>query len=357
MTETERWLAVIQRDRQFDGRFVFAVSSTGIYCRPSCPSRRPKRQNVRFYSVPGAAEAEGYRACLRCRPEEADVADPRTAMVQSVCRIIDEDPASVPGLEALATAAGVSAGHLRRTFKRIVGITPREYAEARRLALLKDDLRTRRTVTEAQFQAGFGSSSRLYERSSKQLGMTPATYRRGGAGARISFAITTCTMGHLLVAATERGICSVKLGDEEHELETQLRSEFAAGEIQRDDASLAQWIAAVADLVEAGREIADLPLDVVATAFQWRVWQLLQEIPRGETRTYGELARTLRSPRAARAVARACATNPVALVIPCHRVVPARGDAGGYRWGPHRKERLLEREQRAAALDGRYDLE
>jgi AraC family transcriptional regulator of adaptative response/methylated-DNA-[protein]-cysteine methyltransferase len=192
-------------------------------------------------------------------------------MVRSVCRIIDEDPASAPGLETLATSVGVSAGHLQRTFKRIVGITPREYAEARRLNLLKTDLRTKRTVTEAQFQAGFGSSSRLYERSSKQLGMTPATYRRGGAGAQISFAITTCSMGHLLVAATERGICSVKLGDQEHELETQLRNEFAAGEIRRDDAGLAEWIAAVAGMVEAGRAVADLPLDVVATAFQWRV--------------------------------------------------------------------------------------
>ncbi len=345
--DDQRWQAVIERNRTKDGAFVFAVRTTMVYCRPSCPSRRPKRDNVRFFPIPEAAEAQGFRPCLRCRPREIRPVDSRAAMVRRICREIDARPERSPRLTDLGEILQVSPSHLQRTFKRIIGISPREYAEARRLRNLKTHLRERRSVTEAQYESGLSSSSRLYERASGQLGMTPATYRRGGRGAKIVYGFARCSLGQLMVASTERGICSVKLGDRRGELTAALREEFAEAKVRRDDGGLEDLLKTVVELVQGERTTVDLPLDIRATAFQWRVWQLLREIPLGETRTYGGLAQSLGVPTAARAVGRACGSNPVAVVIPCHRVVREDGDVGGYRWGSDRKKTLLDRESQA----------
>ena len=349
MNDLERWKAVTERNAGYDGAFVFGVASTMIYCRPSCSSRRAKRQNVRFFAIPEAAESQGFRACRRCHPRRANSENPRLKFVRRVCREIDQRSDGLPALAELAATVGVSRGHLQRTFKSVVGISPREYAEARRLGRLKRDLRSRRSVSEAQYAVGLGSSSRLYERADSQLGMTPGTYRRHGRGATIDFGFARCSLGELLVAATPRGICSVKLADRRSELEAELRQEFSEAQVSRDEAALDSLLTGVVELVEGEGSSSALPLDIRATAFQWRVWQLLQSIPFGETRTYGELAVAMGSPGAARAVGRACATNPVALVIPCHRVLRNDGDVGGYRWGPERKRRLLEMESTRAA--------
>jgi AraC family transcriptional regulator of adaptative response/methylated-DNA-[protein]-cysteine methyltransferase len=345
VTDQERWQAVVERNSAYDGAFVFGVSSTKIYCRPSCRSRRAKRRNVRFFAVPEAAETAGYRACRRCQPRRAASGDPGLDRARRVCRAIDRHPEEPPRLADLAASVGVSAAHLQRSFKQTVGISPREYAEARRLRRLKGNLRSRRSVSEAQYETGLSSSSRLYERASAQLGMTPATYRRGGRGATITYGFTRCALGELLVAATGRGICSVKLGAQRRALESELRDEFPAAEIRRDDRELDMVLAAVVGMVQGERNPPDLPLDIQATAFQWRVWKLLRAIPVGTTRTYGEVAAALGDPKAARAVGRACAANPVALVIPCHRVLGAGGALGGYRWGPERKQKLLDAER------------
>ena len=349
MNSQELWKAVSNRDPAYDGSFVFGVKSTMIYCRPSCSSRRAKRENVQFFALPEVAEAAGFRACRRCHPRRSRSKDPRVRMVKRVCREIDRRRDGVPSLAELAITAGVSRGHLQRTFKRVVGISPRDYAEARRLGRLKRDLRAKRSVTEAQYATGLGSSSRLYERAPAQLGMTPGEYRRHGRGATIRFGFARCALGELLVAATTKGISSVKLGDGRRLLEAELREEFSEAVVTRDDAALDSLLSTVVKLVEGEGNGATLPVDVHATAFQWRVWQLLRSIPVGETTTYGALAAELGSPGAARAVGRACATNPVAVVIPCHRVLRNDGDLGGYRWGLARKKKLLETEVRVPA--------
>jgi len=343
--EAGRWRAVLERDRRGDGRFVFAVRSTGIYCRPSCPARRPRRSQVAFFDRPDAAEQAGFRACRRCRPREAGAADPQAALVRRVCRLIDEGGEEGWRLPALAEAAGVSPRRLMRTFKQALGVSPRQYAEARRLAAFKRRLKKGDSVTTALYDVGFGSSSRLYEDVQGRLGMTPSTYRRGGRGLSLRYTIAASPLGRLLVAATERGIAAVSLGASEAALEAALRAEYPAATVERDDLTLAPRVRAVLDRL-AGSGGPELPLDINATAFQWRVWQELLRIPAGATRSYGEVARALGRPSAARAVARACASNPVALVIPCHRVVAGDGSLGGYRWGAERKKRLLEREAR-----------
>ena len=345
VSDRECWKAVTDRNTAYDGAFVFAVRSTMIYCRPSCTSRRAKRENVLFFAIPEAAEASGFRACRRCHPRRARSEDPRLKVIRRVCHEIERRSDNVPSLADLAATVGVSRGHLQRSFKRVVGISPREYAEARRLGRLKQNLRARRSVSEAQYAAGLGSSSRLYERAPAQLGMTPGTYRRNGRGATMTFGFARCALGELLVAATDRGICSVKLGDSRRRLEAELREEFSEADVGRDDSALDSQLTAVVKLAEGEGNAAALPVDVRATAFQWRVWQLLRSIPTGETSTYGALAAALGSPGAARAVGRACATNPVAVVIPCHRVLKNDGDLGGYRWGPKRKKKLLEMER------------
>ncbi|HJU89808.1 MAG TPA: bifunctional DNA-binding transcriptional regulator/O6-methylguanine-DNA methyltransferase Ada [Gemmatimonadaceae bacterium] len=344
MVGDRKWQAVLARDRRSDGAFVYAVRSTRIYCRPSCPSRRPKREQVVFFDAPALAEREGFRACRRCRPGERSDAH-ALALTKRVCAAIDASPDSPPSLRALATSSRVSPYHLLRTFKRTMGITPREYAEARRMNRLRGRLRSGASITHALYDTGFSSSSRLYERAPAQLGMTPAAYRNGGVNERVSFTIADSPLGRLLVAATERGVCMVSLGDEDSALERVLHAELPAAELERDDDALTARVGAIVDYLRGEEPHLDLPLDIRATAFQRRVWQALREIPYGATRTYAEVARAIGTPTAHRAVARACATNPVPLVIPCHRVVRSDGEMGGYRLGAGRKKLLLEMEK------------
>lgn len=348
----DRWRAVLARDRAQDGTFVYAVRSTGVYCRPSCPSRRPRRDRVKFFVLPEAAEHAGYRACLRCRPRELAAADPVLQRLRTVCRFIEANLEETLTLERLAAEAGLGPHHLQRTFKAALGISPRDYAEALRLRELRRRLRRGDPVSDAGYAAGYGSSRALYERAPSQLGMTPAAFRKGGQGLSISFAVADSSLGKILVAATERGICRVGLGDSQRELEQVLHDEFPKAALAHDEARLRPLVAAVLNGLRGKEPLASLPLDVRATAFQWRVWQELQRIPRGTTRTYAEIARAIGAPRASRAVGQACNRNPVALVIPCHRVVASNGALGGYRWGVERKRKLLETEARADKRTG-----
>jgi AraC family transcriptional regulator of adaptative response/methylated-DNA-[protein]-cysteine methyltransferase len=341
------WEAVVARDSHRDGEFVFAVSSTGIYCRPSCPSRRAKRERVSFFLTPEAAEAGGFRACKRCRPREARQADPQIELVRTACRLINQSEDQEMTLAELSEKLGVSSFHFQRTFKEVMGITPKQYAATRRVEKFKSGVRRGDSITSALYDAGYGSSSRLYENADEKLGMTPATYGKGGRGARIVYAIADSPLGKLLVAATSSGLCSVKLDDSAAKLEQDLREEFPAAEIKRDDQTLGGSVENVLNHLEGKQPHIDLPLDVRATAFQRQVWEQLRLIPMGQTRSYGEVARTIGQPTATRAVARACATNPVALVIPCHRVVREDKTLGGYRWGIERKKKLLEKEREA----------
>ena len=336
MTPEHRWRIVLARDRRYDGAFVYAVRSTGIYCRPSCASRRPRRGQVTFFPIPEAAEREGYRACRRCKPTEANGGDPAIELVREACRAIDagRKPAD-------------DAHRLARAFKRVLGITPQQYRDARRVARFKHELKRRPHVSPAVYEAGYGSSSRVYERANAQLGMTPATYARGGAGTEIAFAVAPCSLGRLLVAATPRGVCRVSLGDTTAALEADLAAEFPAAHIFKDQLTLEHAVTAILGYLDGSEPHLALPLDIRATAFQRRVWQELQRIPYGETRSYADVARGIGRPTAIRAVARACGTNPAAMVIPCHRVVRESGDLGGYRWGLDRKKALLERERDA----------
>lgn len=339
----EAWEAVVSRDATSAGRFVYAVRTTGIYCRPGCSSRRPRRENVEFFPTFESAETAGYRPCKRCRPRSAE---PSSAVrsVRAAQEYLDAHLDETVSLERLAEVVHVSPFHLQRTFKRYVGLTPRGYVEARRAERLKEELREGDTVSRAGYAAGYSSSSRLYEQADAHLGMTPGTYQAGGKGMRIEYATAGTSLGILLVAGTERGVCAVSLGDNDATLRADLHEEFPAARIEEGTPALASWLADVVAFVEGRTRDLALPLDVQATTFQMRVWRALREIPYGSTRTYGELARAIGQPTAARAVARACATNPAALVIPCHRVVPQGGGVGGYRWGAQRKEALLDLE-------------
>lgn len=345
LSDDQLWQAVVAKDARFDGQFVFAVSSTGVYCRPSCPSRRAHRERVKFFDLPEAAEQAGFRACLRCQPKRARVIDPQMELVQRVCRVLNSsDTDETHKLADLASHAGVSVFHLQRTFKRVMGISPRQYLAARRIDSFKELVRKGDSVTTALYDSGFNSSSRLYEHASEELGMTPATYSRGGRGAQISFTIVDSSMGCLLVAMTERGVCAVRMGDSDAELEKDLRAEFPEAEIARADSLLREPVAKILNHLDDNEPRLDLPLDIRATAFQRQVWEKLREIPYGQTASYADVAKALGKPNAVRAVGRACATNPVALVIPCHRVVREDKSLGGYRWGLERKEKLLEKE-------------
>jgi len=334
VTSEHRWRIVLARDRRYDGAFVYAVRSTGIYCRPSCASRRPRRGQVTFFPIPEAAEREGFRACRRCRPADMNGGDPATALVREACRALDAADAETPKLDR----------RLLRAFKRVLGITPQQYRDARRVARLKQELKRRPHVSPAVYEAGYGSSSRVYERSNAQLGMTPATYARGGADTEIAFAVVPCSLGRLLVAATPRGVCRVSLGDSAATLEADLAAEFPAAQIKKDRSTLEDAVTAILAYLDGSEPHLALPLDIRATAFQRRVWQELQRIPYGETRSYADVAKGIGRPTASRAVARACATNPAALVIPCHRVVREDGEVGGYRWGLERKKALIAQE-------------
>jgi AraC family transcriptional regulator of adaptative response/methylated-DNA-[protein]-cysteine methyltransferase len=338
-----RWLAVLARDPRADGRFVYSVRTTGVYCRPSCAARTPRRENVAFHATAAAAERAGFRACKRCRPTEAPLAERRAALVAGLCRLI-EAADETPTLEALARHAGLSPYHVHRMFKSVTGLTPRAYAAAQRARRARDELARRATVTEAIHGAGYGSSGRFYEEADDVLGMTPTQYRAGGEGMEIRFAVGECSLGSILVAATARGVCAILLGDDPQALVHDLERRFAKARLLGADAGFEALVAKVVGLVEDRRVGVELPLDLRGTAFQQRVWQALRRIPAGSTIHYAELARRLGNPNATRAVAGACAANPVAVAIPCHRVVRADGDASGYRWGVERKRALLAKE-------------
>jgi AraC family transcriptional regulator, regulatory protein of adaptative response / methylated-DNA-[protein]-cysteine methyltransferase len=341
----EAWRAVERRDARFDGRFVYAVQSTRIYCRPSCPSRRPSRERVSFYDAPAAAEDAGFRACRRCHPREAGIA-PAAAAVERTRTYIEQHPDETLTLAALSTAVGISPYHLQRIFKRQMGVSPREYQESVRVTRFKSRLRAGDTVSRATYEAGFGSSSRVYERSDATLGMTPAAYRRGGAGMRIGYTTVDSPFGKLLVAATERGVCAVALGESDEALARALQRDFPNAEIARNEDLHREWVTEIVAHIGRGSGEANVPLDVQGTRFQQQVWALLRKIPAGHTRSYSDIAAALGNPRATRAVARACASNRLSIVIPCHRVVRNDGSLGGYRWGEGRKQHLLDSERR-----------
>ena len=343
-----RWQSVIARDRALDHAFVFAVKTTGVYCRPSCPSRRPLRENVEFYPDAEMAVKRGFRACKRCRPDRKLSANEE--VVRKACHVIERglaDPEEQKlDLTTLAKAVGLSAEHFQRAFRDVTGVSPKQYVTARRMASLRKSLRLEdEDVTSATYAAGFGSSSRVYERTDSELGMSPGMYRKGAPGVRIRFATAESSLGKVLVAATEKGICAVKLGDNFHSMELELKDEFFLAEIEDGKEELKQWLKEVVNRVEGKRPQALLPLDIQATAFQRQVYEELLKIPIGKTRSYAEVAKAIGKPTGHRAVARACANNQATIVIPCHRVVKSDGSISGYRWGKERKEELLKRER------------
>jgi AraC family transcriptional regulator, regulatory protein of adaptative response / methylated-DNA-[protein]-cysteine methyltransferase len=362
-----QWRAVESRDRRADGSFVYAVRSTGIYCRPSCPSRKPRREQVLFFPLPEAAEQSGFRECRRCRPRTVPMRDARIATVARVCREIEAHVEADPGIDlrsdaqltlaALGKSAGMSPHQLDRAFRTAMGITPRQYADVQRMGRLKSNLKKGDNVTTALYEAGYGSSSRLYERAPWHLGMTPAEYGRGGAGMDIHYTIVDSPLGRLLVAATDRGISALYLGESGAALRAALRKEYPAAHLtveegvsgrEREDGSLGERVGKILAHLRGQEPHLDLPTDVQGTAFQRRVWEELRKIPYGATKTYTEVARAIGRPQAIRAVARACATNPVSVVVPCHRVVRRDGNLAGYRWGISRKKALLEHEGKSA---------
>ena len=343
-----RWQALTERDPRADGRFVYGVATTGVYCRPSCASRQPLRKNVSFYADAAAAEAAGFRACKRCRPDEASAGEPQRAAVERACARIRESE-RCPTLEELARVAGLSRFHFHRVFRQIVGATPREYARAERLRRFEVTLGDGRPVLEAAFDAGYGSSSRAYEAAASGLGMTPGRRRRGGRGEAVRFTTVRTALGWMLVAATRRGICAAELGDDRAALVARLHARLPEATLVEDAGTLRTWAARIAAFVASPDHALDLPLDLRGTAFQARVWRALRRIPPGATRSYAEIARALGRPTAVRAVAQACAGNRVAILVPCHRVVRSDGAPGGYRWGAERKRALLEREAAGAA--------
>jgi AraC family transcriptional regulator of adaptative response/methylated-DNA-[protein]-cysteine methyltransferase len=339
------WQATLHRDSRADGSFVFAVRSTNVYCRPSCPARRPLRRNTLFFRTAQDAENQGFRPCRRCRPTNQDSA---SALVQQTAAAIASSAEDSVRLGALARQLHASPAQLRRAFRRATGLSPKEFEQALRLEKFKKMLREGATVTDALYACGYGSSSRLYEKTNAHLGMTPASYRKGGENMHIGYTIANSSLGKVLVAATERGLSAVYLGEKESSLVDALRKEYPKAEISRANGESDAWLKEILSRVEGTAPRVDLPLDVKATAFQRRVWQELQKIPRGTTRSYTQVARAVGKPRSVRAVARAIATNPVSVVVPCHRVIRADGNLAGYRWGLQRKQKLLERESASA---------
>lgn len=344
------WQHVITRDAAADGTFVYGVQSTGVYCRPSCKSRQPKRANVQFFQLPAAAEAAGFRPCKRCRPNTVAMQDAQVALVQAICDHINTfltEPERL-SLEALSATFHFDPHHLQDIFKRVLGLTPRQYTDAQRLKLLKAHLRETDNVTDAIHSAGYGSSSRVYERADTHLGMTPATYQQQGQGMHIQYTVIETYLGQMLIGATERGICAITMHTTEAEAIAALHEEYPRASLSRADAPLQTWVADILAHVEGRLPHLELPLDIQATAFQWKVWQALQQIPRGETRSYADIAEAIGQPSAVRAVATAIADNRAAIVIPCHRVIGKDGKLTGYRWGIERKRILLEHEEAIA---------
>ena len=338
-----RWAAVVARDPKADGKFFYSVKTTGVYCRPSCGSRRARRENVAFHPTTAAAERAGFRPCKRCKPDQAPLAAQHAATVARICRRI-EGADRVPSLAALASEANMSRYHFHRVFKAITGLTPRAYAAAHRAERVRRELGRSRTVTEAIFDAGFNSGGRFYATSDEVLGMTPTDYRAGGARAEIRFAVGECSLGSILVARSEKGVCAILLGDDPDQLARDLQDRFPRANLIGADAEFEKLVAKIVGFVEAPTVGLDLPLDVRGTAFQQRVWQALRKIPVGSTASYSDIAQRIGAPRSVRAVAQACAANAIALAIPCHRVVRHDGALSGYRWGVERKRALLERE-------------
>lgn len=339
------WRASLERDARADGKFVLAVRSTHIYCRPSCPARRPLRRNVIFFRTREEAEKQGFRPCLRCRPNEIAAS---AALVARASKLLAQFSEEGVRLSELARKMHSNPGTLRRAFRQVTGLAPRQLAEALRVKRFKSLLRAGKNITDALYETGYGSSSRVYERSNAQLGMTPATYQKGGKGMKIEFTIAKSPLGKVLVGATERGISAVYLGTAQNRLVAELREEYPHAEISRAAGGMQRWVAEIVQRIEGKPAHVDLPLDLQATAFQRRVWQELQRIPRGKTRTYSQVARALGRPKSVRAVARACATNPVSIVVPCHRVIREDGTLAGYRWGVARKGQLLASERAAS---------
>jgi AraC family transcriptional regulator of adaptative response/methylated-DNA-[protein]-cysteine methyltransferase len=339
------WRAILARDDDVEGTFVFGVTSTGVYCRPGCPARTPRRENVRLFVTADEAESAGFRECRRCFPRSEPAA---RRLVNEARRLIEAESEEAPGLDALAGQLGVSAGHLQRTFKRLTGVSPRKYAAHRRAEAFKARLRSGEDVTTATYAAGYGSISRVYDRSVDLLGMTPGTYRRGADGITVSYTTTDTPVGRVLLAATARGVCYIAIADNDEELEAAVRAEYPRAELRRDGEALSDYDAALGRYLASGMRETSLPLDLRGSPFQILVWQALRSIPAGETRSYSEIAASIGRPDATRAVARACATNPVPLVVPCHRAIRSNGETGGYRWGAQRKKALLAKERAGA---------
>jgi AraC family transcriptional regulator of adaptative response/methylated-DNA-[protein]-cysteine methyltransferase len=346
-TESDpRWASVLARSAEADGTFFYSVRTTGVYCRPSCAARLARPENVRFHTTREDAERAGFRPCKRCKPDQPPLIEQHAAKITEACRLIETSP-SAPSLEELAARAGVSTFHFHRVFKAITGLTPRAYASAHRGERIRKELARTRTVTAAIYQSGYNSNGRFYGESERMLGMTPTDYRAGGANAEIRFAIGECSLGSILVARSERGVCAILLGDDPDALARDLQDKFPRATLIGGDAGFEELVAKVVGYVEAPGLGLDLPLDVRGTAFQQRVWQALREIPAGSTASYAEIAGRIGSPKAVRAVAHACARNTLAVAIPCHRVVRNDGGLSGYRWGVERKRALLQREARA----------
>ena len=351
-TSADLWDAVVARNSRFDGALFYGVSTTHIYCRPSCASRRPKPENVQFFFDPDSAEQAGFRACKRCHPREQS-ASGKLQIVRNVCRAVEKNVDSPVPMRQLSVELNMHPAALDRAFKQSTGITIKQYAEARRLSLFKTALRFRRDVTTALYEAGYNSSSRVYEHSNAKLGMTPAAYSKGGNGARIRYAVASYSAGRALLAVTDKGVCSVKLGDDPARLVRELEGEYPKAELIHADGDLREWMSNLLRRLEGEVDLPELPVDVRVTAFQRRVYEALKRIPAGETRTYSQIAKKLGGESGRRAVARACATNNVAVFIPCHRVVRSDGGMGGYRWGIDRKEALLAQEKTKSAKDSK----
>ncbi len=345
VTRTGYLEAIEKRDKTFDGQFIYAVKSTKIYCRPSCPSRKPKPENLEFFTLPELAQQAGYRACKRCHPDEATIVDTQLEKVQAICHYLEHHVEAI-SLDGLGKAFSLSPSHLQRIFTNIVGVSPSAYAEAHRMKHIKTALQNGDDISGAVFDAGYGSTSRLYSKSSSELGMTPKTYKQKGKNTLIRYSVTDSAFGKVLVAATDKGICAVRLADTEKELVNMLEDEFTNAELLQDATRLKIYVKSILANLEGNLPHLDLPLDVKATAFQKRVWQELQKIPYGETRSYSDVAKAMGEPKAVRAVATACASNSVGIVIPCHRVIRGDGSLSGYRWGVERKRKLLEHESK-----------
>jgi AraC family transcriptional regulator, regulatory protein of adaptative response / methylated-DNA-[protein]-cysteine methyltransferase len=345
--QNPRWARVLARDRAMDGQFYYSVATTGIYCRPSCPSRTANPKNVRFHDSVADAKAAGFRACKRCKPDQPSADVQNAEIVARICRLI-EHAEEIPSLDELGKAAGLSPGYFHRVFKAITGVTPKDYAAAHRASKVRDGLGRSDTVTEAIYGAGFNSSGRFYEKSDEMLGMTPTDYRAGGAHAAIRFAVGESSLGSILVAKSQKGVCAILMGDDPDILVRDLQDRFPRARLIGGDAEFEGLVARVVGLIEAPALGLDLPLDVRGTAFQQRVWAALREIPAGTTATYSDIARKIGAPRSTRAVAGACAANSLAVAIPCHRVVKSDGALSGYRWGVERKRALIDREAQAA---------